>query len=66
MPIIYETFQVKLNKNNVLINKEDAIKQMNKIITNKIRDGWNPVGDVKLSHIGEVCTSINQSMILRL
>ena len=66
MPIIYEIFYIKLNIRNESINQDEAIKRMNALITNKMIDGWNPVGGVTWAYEQEICVSINQAMTLRL
>jgi len=66
MPIIYENFYIKLHTNNKSISQDDAIKKMNELITNKIINGWNPIGGVTLAYEDGTCVSINQAMTLRL
>ena len=45
MPIKYEIFYIDLCQAGMLTAK-DAIEQMNELITNKMKEGWNPVGGV--------------------
>jgi hypothetical protein len=66
MPIIYEIFYIKLYERNEFITQDEAIKRMNALITNKMIDGWNPVGGVTWAYEDGTCVSINQAMTLRL
>lgn len=61
MPILYEIFYIK-NTTSL----EETIKKMNILITNKIRDGWNPVGGITWTYDHGTCVAINQAMTLTL
>ena len=51
---------------NESLNQDEAIKRMNALITNKMIDGWNPVGGVTWAYDEGSCVSINQAMTLKL